>query len=443
MRTKLLNVLSVGLLLLGVNSNAQILNADAFGFELTNVDYSGGTSDVVTAWTQVGGFSQSSDEAHSGTYSMKAVFDYSTANPTEAKLQTWRSNTNKEGNFSLTEREYLISAWVKVTNGTQPTSLNLPIKGAGVNIDISGVSSNVWTKVYKIVTTTADAALGDNKNWMTVNFQGTIPETGTCTLYVDDISIVEYNGVSSFTFEEYFGFEAADAEVDGIIEPNTNGNSSVTGWYLQHNDYFSFSDEQASTGDYSMKFDSSEGAASKQIQGGYATTPGTSLISFPAGDYAIQADVFIPSGKSIPSKLTMSIKPNPDSDPVTNFKAMTIDIDPSLTKNTWHTITSITATFGQTTDTGCALKIDAADANTVVYIDNVKWVDAATLSTTNSKIEGASVNASNGKISVTGATLDAVYSITGQKVATDGLANGVYIVKISKGAKQDAIKVVL
>ncbi|NIJ44822.1 hypothetical protein FHR24_001261 [Wenyingzhuangia heitensis] len=449
MKKQLLKISALAVLLgAGLQSNAQILNADAFGFELTNVDWSTpsnpttGPGNIVQAWSQTAGFTQSNEEAHSGTYSMKAIFDYTAGNPTP-KLQTFRSNTNKEGAFSLTVRDYLVSAWIKVTSGTQPSQLNLAIKGAGVNIDISAVPANEWTKVYTVITTVADAALGDNKNWMTVNYTGAEPETGACTIYLDDIKIVEYNGIQSYTFDEYYGFEGADAVVDGSIEPETNGNSSATGWFLQHNDYFSFSDEQAKTGDYSLKFDSAVGAAEKQIQGGSEDTEGTSLISFAAGDYVIQADIYIPSGKSIPSKLTLNVKDNASSVPATSFKAAVINIDPSLTKDTWHTIVSETVTYGQTTDAGSAFKLKADDANTVAYVDNLKWVDAATLSTTTSKIEGASVNASNGTISVSGATLQAVYSITGQAVGTSGLANGVYIVKISKGAKQDAIKVVL
>ncbi|WP_010135929.1 T9SS type A sorting domain-containing protein [Ochrovirga pacifica] len=441
MKKQLLQISAMFLMAFG--ANAQILNADAFGFELTSVDYNGGTSDIVTAWTQVSGFTQSNEEAHSGTYSMKAVFDYSLANPTAAKLQTWRSNVNKEGNFGLTERDYLISAWVKVTSGTQPQSLNLPIKGSGANIDISAVPNGVWTKVYKIVTTTADPNLGDSKNWMTINFQGTVPASGTSTVYVDDIKIEEYNGVASHTFEEYFGFEAADAVVEGIIEPNANGNSTATGWFLQHDDYYSFTDEQASSGTYSLKYDSSVGAGEKNIQGGNETTPGTSLISFAAGDYAIQADVYIPSGKTVPSKLTLNIKANNDSSPATPFKTMSIDLDPNLSKDSWHTLTSTVDMFEQTTDAGCTLKILSADANTVVYIDNLKWIDAATLSTTTSKIEGAIVKANNGTISVIGANLESVYSITGQQVETTGLASGIYIVKIAKGNKHDTVKVVL
>ncbi|NIJ46317.1 hypothetical protein FHR24_002801 [Wenyingzhuangia heitensis] len=82
------------------------------------------------------------------------------------------------------------------------------------------------------------------------------------------------------------------------------------------------------------------------------------------------------------------------------------------------------------------------NGNHIIY--NVSTVTGATtLSSTTSKIEGASVTSLNGVISVEGANLDAVYSITGQQVATQGLASGVYIVKISKGNKQDAVKVIL
>ncbi|MGY6650245.1 T9SS type A sorting domain-containing protein [Wenyingzhuangia sp. IMCC45574] len=448
MRKKLLFGFLIGGALLATKSNAQILNADAFGFELTNVVWTTGSNltaspgNVVQSWSQVAGFEQSNEEAHSGTYSMKYAIDYTDANPIEGKLQTWRSNTNKEGSFSLTERDYLVSAWVKVTSGTQPSALNLPIKGAGVNIDISGVSSGVWTKVYKVVTTTANADLGDNKNWMTVNYTGTIPASGTCTIYLDDITIVEYNGVQSFTTEEYLGFEGADAEIDGIIEPASNGNSSSTGWFIQHDTYFSFSDVQANSGDYSIKFDSSDGAGTKQIQGGY-NTPGTSLISFAAGDYVVQADVFIPSGKSIPSKMFLNVKANTESSPATSFKSVGIDIDQALAKDTWHTITSSIATFGQTTDAGYTFRVEAADATTVAYFDNLRWTDASTLSTATSKIEGASVATSNGNITVVGANLDAVYSVSGQEVKATDLSSGIYVVKISKGNKQDTIKVVM
>ncbi|MGY6648638.1 T9SS type A sorting domain-containing protein [Wenyingzhuangia sp. IMCC45574] len=68
----------------------------------------------------------------------------------------------------------------------------------------------------------------------------------------------------------------------------------------------------------------------------------------------------------------------------------------------------------------------------------------ATLSSSASKkIEGAIVNAENGSISVSGATLDAIYTITGQKVTATNLASGVYLVKISKGNKQETVKVIL
>ncbi|NIJ44825.1 hypothetical protein FHR24_001264 [Wenyingzhuangia heitensis] len=80
----------------------------------------------------------------------------------------------------------------------------------------------------------------------------------------------------------------------------------------------------------------------------------------------------------------------------------------------------------------------------LVYVDQITaTITDATLSTTSKKIEGASINATNGTVSVLGANLDAVYSITGQQVNNTGLSSGVYIVKISKGNLQNAVKVVL
>lgn len=58
-------------------------------------------------------------------------------------------------------------------------------------------------------------------------------------------------------------------------------------------------------------------------------------------------------------------------------------------------------------------------------------------------IDGALVTAKNGSITASGAEVDAVYSITGQQVSPNNLTNGIYIVKISKGDKQDVVKVIL
>ncbi len=58
-------------------------------------------------------------------------------------------------------------------------------------------------------------------------------------------------------------------------------------------------------------------------------------------------------------------------------------------------------------------------------------------------IPNAVVNAENGTISVSGANLDAVYAISGQQVDATNLANGIYIVQISKGNKKAAVKVIL
>lgn len=58
-------------------------------------------------------------------------------------------------------------------------------------------------------------------------------------------------------------------------------------------------------------------------------------------------------------------------------------------------------------------------------------------------IAGALVNAKEGSITVSGANLDAIYTINGQKVGATNLSHGIYIVKISKENRKATIKVAL
>ncbi|MGY5351943.1 hypothetical protein ACXGQW_05190 [Wenyingzhuangia sp. IMCC45533] len=76
-------------------------------------------------------------------------------------------------------------------------------------------------------------------------------------------------------------------------------------------------------------------------------------------------------------------------------------------------------------------------------LNNVTVVLPGTLSNNFIKKLDANISASNGTISVEGANLDAVYTITGQQVAATGLASGIYIVKISKGNASEIVKIVL
>lgn len=92
------------------------------------------------------------------------------------------------------------------------------------------------------------------------------------------------------------------------------------------------------------------------------------------------------------------------------------------------------------TPTGATL---ATSVKHIIYQFSDVTADA-TLSTSIVKgIDGASLTAENGSITASGAEVDAVYSITGQQVGAENLSNGVYIVKISKGNKQDVVKVIL
>ncbi|MEC3908656.1 T9SS type A sorting domain-containing protein [Tamlana sp. 2201CG12-4] len=67
--------------------------------------------------------------------------------------------------------------------------------------------------------------------------------------------------------------------------------------------------------------------------------------------------------------------------------------------------------------------------------------DPLTLSTTVVSKLQARVYGENGTITVLGANLEAVYNITGQQVSNQGLASGIYIVKVSKNDQVATVKV--
>ncbi len=101
--------------------------------------------------------------------------------------------------------------------------------------------------------------------------------------------------------------------------------------------------------------------------------------------------------------------------------------------------------FGTAHPGNATLQLQAGDE---VFFDNLNaFVDddvvLSIASISNTKLEGASVNASNGTITVSGANLDAVYTITGQEVEATGLSSGLYIVKISQGDKEEVVKVAM
>jgi len=109
-----------------------------------------------------------------------------------------------------------------------------------------------------------------------------------------------------------------------------------------------------------------------------------------------------------------------------------------------------TSTFTAFTEANVTLIVP--DGSIAAYQAATEWGNFATIIdatgalsiTTAEEIKGAVIDASNGQISVTGATLDAVYTISGQRVdEAINLPVGIYIVKISNGTSEEVVKVIL
>ncbi|GAA4237817.1 hypothetical protein GCM10022291_25870 [Postechiella marina] len=214
MKTSLLKKLITLITCLAVGyCNAQITGFDssAYGFEYDTgyeatpgdmgVLYAGGSStgNIVEAWTQVAGFEQSTDFTHNGSsYSMKANYDSNTAGDlgtVKAKLQTYRSNVNKEGNFDIVTGTYVLSVWFYITGTPSGNAKFTAQKGGSVpankfneaaNFDLSTVTAGVWTQMQTEITiTTADGT----EAWSTINIS-TVPSTD-CVIYMDDFTITQ------------------------------------------------------------------------------------------------------------------------------------------------------------------------------------------------------------------------------------------------------------
>ncbi|NJB83144.1 T9SS type A sorting domain-containing protein [Wenyingzhuangia aestuarii] len=182
-------------------------NTDAYGFELTNVQWtSGGThngasspGNIVDAITQNDGFIQSDEKARTGTYSLLA--DFSSSIPGETpSLQGWRANVNGETNYdyiaSATTKNYTLSAYIYI-NATTDGNLRITSQGSNgrqynqLSIPLNTVPTDTWTK-FSI---SFDQNVPQEDYWSSVNFS-TLP-TGNVKIFVDDISIVETSTLSA------------------------------------------------------------------------------------------------------------------------------------------------------------------------------------------------------------------------------------------------------
>ncbi|NJB83566.1 T9SS type A sorting domain-containing protein [Wenyingzhuangia aestuarii] len=243
-----------------------------------------------------------------------------------------------------------------------------------------------------------------------------------------------------------WGFEPTDTEW-------TSGNNStggtgavspsniVTAWTqtLAGGEAFSQSSTEVRTGVYSMKADFDVLTVTPKLQTWRSNKNNEGNWDYTGeGNYKVSLYVkFVgtPSG---------SLKFTSQKKDLTTQTAVW-DLSTEITTADWTLLEYVFPIVGTdvSTDYWSTVSFGPIPASGQVYIDDVVVAFDSALSTSLSKIEGASVKAENGFINVTGANLDAVYSITGQQVTTSGLASGVYIVKISKNGKQDAVKVVM
>lgn len=496
MKTHLLKNLLILMTTIGFSYplTAQIAdyNTDAFGFELTSVDYAGGTSDVVTAFTQVAGFYQTSAKAKTGTKSMAIDVDFDNLPGTLPKLQTWRANVNKEGSFTINypvanpaTQEYLVSAWVFI-DGSDPGNLNLSPKNMNVNIDLTGVETGSWQYIYKVVSDDAAIDLGVQKQWFTVSLVSS-PTVGDgttatdCVLYIDDLKIEQYDGVQTYTFSEYHGAESADAVVEGVIDPTLNGNTADTGWWLgSSSNNYEFSSEQKASGQYSLKFDSdgAQGASTSYSASiGIDSSPAASRLTLADGNYTVSLKVFIDA--NAPSKIQTNIGDNAASGgDTTPFNAITWFLDTNgdgtgsaLATDVWHTLTQVVE-ITSTTEAKVVYKLVHLDipsaveavvpaSASVLYFDDLTFTfesalgvndlvnDANSISLyPNPASDNVTISAPVGsEISITNLTGTTVKqniaSAAQTTISVADLASGIYIVNVASEGKSFVTKLVV
>ncbi|WP_139958589.1 T9SS type A sorting domain-containing protein [Flavicella sediminum] len=161
-----------------IESNAQVTGFDttAYGFE----------NGAAENWTQNAGFTTSTEQAVSGTNSMKAAIDGNTNVP---KLQTWRNSGLSDGLFDVLAGDYELSIKVYIT-GNVPTTLNFAYNGTAsafknIPFTINELAPNTWHTLTESFNVTAD----DTGRWFAIQFFS-FPESGlTGNVYVDDVTL--------------------------------------------------------------------------------------------------------------------------------------------------------------------------------------------------------------------------------------------------------------
>ncbi len=184
---------------------SSVLPEEPYGFENTNVFWSSGGHDasiagnIVEAWTQNPGFTQSSEKAKKGTYSMKSdLFANKGQNP---KLQTFRTNINKEHKFTTEIASYDVKMWVYL-EGDTPNGVKLildtdPTKPQVV-FDLTSIAKNQWVQVE--ATTKLVSTENSDTNWISLLMTGLNSNPSiNSNIYFDDITMQKSTSLSITT----------------------------------------------------------------------------------------------------------------------------------------------------------------------------------------------------------------------------------------------------
>ncbi|ANW96241.1 hypothetical protein AXE80_08095 [Wenyingzhuangia fucanilytica] len=340
--------------------------------------------------------------------------------------------------IDATTKKYIRIRYKNETNGTKiriggKNDEDIAIKdNSNGNIELTiGANSDEYVTSY-LDMSSYTSWKGDLLNFYMLVRQNA-PDTAGDAFYLDEIEFLET--APAETYSEF------------IKNPSFDGPSGVA--HFSGTQAFAnrtITSTESHDGDQSLRFVyTADATAPFWTFSNYEKVYGS---KYSAGS-TIQVKLWVKTNRATPISLSARVKLT-DGGVETSTKPITA-LTTTNTAMEWEELTfdiatiddfdGVTFWFALNYSDGAAENLLNGD---VVYIDQMSAsITSPTLSSSYSKIEGASVKAENGTISVSGANLDAVYSITGQQVKSSDLASGVYIVRISKGNKQDAIKVVL
>ncbi|NJB83564.1 carbohydrate binding domain-containing protein [Wenyingzhuangia aestuarii] len=140
-------------------------------------------------WTQVRGFSSSTEQVASGKKSMKADFpDYASVKGNGPKLQSFRGKNVSPGKFNIAKGTYTVSVKVYI-EGEVPRYLSISLSGKPKVVaefqKLDGLEVNKW----HTLTTTINVDEDSKGNWLSISFFA-LPKSGSGAVYIDDLSIV-------------------------------------------------------------------------------------------------------------------------------------------------------------------------------------------------------------------------------------------------------------